>query len=142
MNLQMEVLIDIRPVVTVQEALDFIQSPQSGGQVLFSGNVRNHTRQREVLKLVYECYEPMAIMEMQKIATAVAARWEVHRLAVIHAMGEKYPGDIAVVIAVAAAHRGVAFDACEYVIDTLKETVPIWKKEYFADGEVLYGDRP
>ncbi|MFY0252621.1 molybdenum cofactor biosynthesis protein MoaE [Chitinophaga sp. 30R24] len=134
----MEVLIKIKDMIAVQEALDFIQSPECGGEVIFTGTVRNHTKQREVTKLVYECYETMAVSEMHKIAEQVRERWTVQKLVMLHAVGEKFPGDIAVVIAVAATHRGVAFDACEYVIDTLKETVPIWKKEFFADGEVIW----
>jgi molybdopterin synthase catalytic subunit len=133
----MEVLINIKDIITVQEALDFIQSPECGGEVIFAGTVRNHTKQREVLKLYYECYEAMAISEMQKIAAQVQEKWNIQKLVMLHAVGDKYPGDIAVVIAVASAHRGIAFDACEYVIDTLKETVPIWKKEFFADGEII-----
>jgi molybdopterin synthase catalytic subunit len=132
----MEVFIDIKDIITVQEALDFIQSPECGGEVIFAGTVRNHTKQRAVLKLYYECYEAMAISEMQKIAAQVQEKWDIQKLVMLHAVGDKYPGDIAVVIAVASAHRGIAFDACEYVIDTLKETVPIWKKEFFADGEI------
>lgn len=133
----MEVLINIKDIITVQEALDFIQSPECGGEVIFAGTVRNHTKQREVLKLYYECYEAMAISEMQKIAVQVQEKWDIQKLVMLHAVGDKYPGDIAVVIAVASAHRGIAFEACEYVIDTLKETVPIWKKEFFADGEIV-----
>lgn len=133
----MEVLINIKEIITVQEALDFIQAPECGGEVIFAGTVRNHTKQREVLKLYYECYEAMAISEMQKIAVQVQEKWDIQKLVMLHAVGDKYPGDIAVVIAVASAHRGIAFDACEYVIDTLKETVPIWKKEFFADGEIV-----
>ena len=132
----MEILINIKETITVQEALDFIQSPECGGEVIFAGTVRNHTKQREVLKLFYECYETMAISEMEKIAAQVQEKWAIQKLVMLHAVGDKYPGDLAVVIAVASAHRGIAFDACEYVIDTLKETVPIWKKEFFADGEI------
>jgi len=133
----MEILIDIKETITVQEALDFIQSPECGGEVIFAGTVRNHTKQREVLKLFYECYEAMAISEMQKIAAQVQEKWAIQKLVMLHAVGDKYPGDLAVVIAVASAHRGIAFDACEYAIDILKETVPIWKKEFFADGEIV-----
>ena len=132
---KMEILIAIKDTITVQEALDFIQSPACGGEVIFAGTVRNHTQQREVLRLFYECYEPMAISEMNKIAEQVKEKWDIQKLVMLHAVGDKYPGDIAVVIAAASAHRGIAFDACEFVIDTLKETVPIWKKEFFADGE-------
>jgi molybdopterin synthase catalytic subunit len=77
----------------------------------------------------------MALSEMQKIAGQVKEKWAIEKLVMLHAVGTLYPGDIAVVIAVASAHRGIAFDACEYVIDTLKETVPIWKKEFFADEQ-------
>ncbi|PSL49801.1 molybdopterin synthase subunit MoaE [Chitinophaga niastensis] len=133
----MDVLIKIKEIITVQEALEFIQAPECGGEVIFAGTVRNHTKQRSVLKLFYECYEAMAVSEMHKIAQQVQEKWPVQKLAMLHAIGDKYPGDLAVVIAVASAHRGVAFDACEFVIDTLKETVPIWKKEFFADGEII-----
>jgi molybdopterin synthase catalytic subunit len=129
----MDVLIEIKDNITVQEALDFIQSPACGGEVIFAGTIRNNTRQRPVTHLHYECYEPMAISEMQKIAEQVKEKWDIQKLVMLHAIGNKFPGDIAVVIAVASAHRGIAFDACEYVIDTLKETVPIWKKEFFTD---------
>ncbi|RFS22617.1 molybdenum cofactor biosynthesis protein MoaE [Chitinophaga silvatica] len=129
----MDVLIAIKDNITVQEALEFIQSPACGGEVIFAGTIRNNTQQRPVTHLFYECYEPMAISEMQKIADQVKEKWAIQKLVMLHAIGDKYPGDVAVVIAVASAHRGIAFDACEYVIDILKETVPIWKKEFFAD---------
>ncbi|NLR64437.1 molybdenum cofactor biosynthesis protein MoaE [Chitinophaga varians] len=132
----MDTLIAIKDTITVQEALDFIQSPECGGEVIFTGTVRNDTRGRGVTKLFYECYETMALSEMQKIADRVKAQWDIKKLVMLHAIGDKYPGDIAVVIAVASAHRGIAFDACEFTIDTLKETVPIWKKEFFTDGEI------
>lgn len=132
----METLIAIRDHITMQEALDFIQGPECGGEVIFTGKVRNDTRGRAVTKLFYECYEPMALSEMQKIADRVQAQWDIKKLVMLHAIGDKYPGDIAVIIAVASAHRGIAFDACEFTIDTLKETVPIWKKEFFTDGGI------
>ncbi|CAL1521596.1 molybdenum cofactor biosynthesis protein MoaE [Chitinophaga sp. MM2321] len=127
----MEVLIKIKDTITVQEALDFIHTPECGGEVIFAGTVRNHTKQQPVTKLFYECYEEMALLEMHKIAQQVQEKWDVKKLAMLHAIGDKYPGELAVVIAVSSAHRGIAFDACEYTIDTLKETVPIWKKEFF-----------
>ncbi|WP_212001670.1 molybdenum cofactor biosynthesis protein MoaE [Chitinophaga sp. HK235] len=132
----MDTLIAIKDTVTVQEALDFIQAPECGGEVIFTGTVRNHTKGRAVAKLFYECYEAMALSEMHKIAARVQEQWDIHKLVILHAIGDKYPGDIAVVIAVASAHRGIAFDACEFTIDTLKETVPIWKKEFFENGEI------
>ncbi|WP_143304523.1 molybdenum cofactor biosynthesis protein MoaE [Chitinophaga vietnamensis] len=127
----MERLIKIATEITVQEALDFIHTEDCGGEVVFTGSVRNNTQGRAVSKLFYECYEPMALLEMQKIADQVQQQWDIRRIAMLHATGDKYPGELSVVIAVAAPHRGIAFDACEFAIDTLKQTVPIWKKEYF-----------
>lgn len=132
----MDILIKIKETITVEEALNFIQSPECGGEVIFTGKVRNQTKGRMVTKLFYECYEAMALSEMHKIAEQVKEKWDIKKLAMLHAVGDKYHGDIAVVVAVAAAHRGIAFDACEFTIDTLKETVPIWKKEFFEDGQV------
>ena len=138
----MEQLIRIAHTVTVQEAIDFVQSPESGGIVTFTGTVRNHTQQKKVLKLVFECYEAMAVMEMEKIAQTSQERWNVQRIAMLHVTGEKLPGEIVVVIAVAAPHRAAAFEACQYAIDTLKETVPIWKQEFFEDGAVWVAAHP
>ena len=138
----MNILVKIAPDITVQQALDFVEGPDCGGVVVFSGNVRNHTQGKTVQKLFFECYEPMAIAEMEKIAQHAVHEMGVKRMAILHITGEKLPGETVVVIAVAAPHRGVAFDACEYAIDTLKETVPIWKKEYFEDGEVWVAAHP
>lgn len=138
----MEQLIRIAHTVTAQEAIDFVQSPESGGIVTFIGTVRNHTQQKKVLKLVFECYEAMAIMEMEKIAQTAQERWNVQRIAMLHVTGEKLPGEMVVVIAVAAPHRAAAFEACQYAIDTLKETVPIWKQEFFEDGAVWVAAHP
>lgn len=138
----MEQLIRIAHMVTAQEAIDFVQSPESGGIVTFMGTVRNHTQQQKVLKLVFECYEAMAVMEMEKIAQTVQERWNVQRIAMLHVTGEKLPGEMVVVIAVGAPHRAAAFEACQYAIDTLKETVPIWKQEFFEDGAVWVAAHP
>lgn len=138
----MEQLIRIGHTVTGQEAIDFVQSPESGGIVTFIGTVRNRTQQKKVLKLVFECYESMALLELEKIARTVQERWNVQRLALLHVTGEKLPGETVVVIAVAAPHRGAAFEACQYAIDTLKETVPIWKQEFFEDGAVWVAAHP
>jgi molybdopterin synthase catalytic subunit len=138
----MNKLIKIDSNVTVQEALDFVETPDCGGVVVFSGNVRNNTKGRKVNKLFFECYEPMALLEMEKIADDAVEKFALKKIAMLHIVGEKQPGEVVVVIAVAAPHRGAAFDACEYAIDTLKETVPIWKKEYFEDGEVWVAAHP
>ncbi|SHL00363.1 molybdopterin synthase subunit MoaE [Chitinophaga jiangningensis] len=132
----MDVLLKIETDITIQEALDFIHSPACGGEVVFTGKVRNDTKGRSVDKLYYEAYKDMALLEMQKIADDVARQWDIKKIAMLHAVGDKLPGEVAVVVAVSSVHRGIAFDACEYAIDTLKATVPIWKKEFFSDGEV------
>ena len=138
----MEMLIKIDSNISVQQALDFVQTPESGGVAVFVGNVRNMTQQKAVTKLFFECYEPMALLEMEKIAQYTIDQMGIRKIAILHIAGEKLPGDTVVVIAAAAPHRAAAFDACEYAIDTLKETVPIWKKEYFEDGAVWVAAHP
>jgi molybdopterin synthase catalytic subunit len=138
----MEQLIRIAEYIDTAEAIAFVQSEKSGGIVTFIGTVRNQTQQKKVLKLVFECYEPMAILEMEKIAGQMQEKWQVQRVAILHVTGEKLPGEVVVAIAVAAPHRGAAFEACQYAIDTLKETVPIWKQEFFEDGAVWVAAHP
>lgn len=116
--------------------------PESGGLVLFVGTVRQHTAGREVVRLEYEAYRDMAHSEMKKIADAASERFEIHSIDIVHRVGVLAVGEAAVAIAVRAAHRGEAFSACRFAIDRLKQTVPIWKKEVFADGEQWVGDRP
>jgi molybdopterin synthase catalytic subunit len=117
-------------------------SPESGGIDVFIGTVRNATKGKKVLKLDFEAYEPMAINEMNKIATQAFERWPVQKILIHHRTGLLNVGEVPVVIAVSAAHRDAAFDACRYIIDTLKQTVPIWKKESFEDGDVWVAAHP
>lgn len=138
----MNILVKIDTNISVQQALDFVQTPESGGVAVFVGNVRNITQQKAVTKLFFECYEPMALLEMEKIAQYTIDQMGIKKIAILHMVGEQLPGDTVVVIAAAAPHRAAAFDACEYAIDTLKETVPIWKKEYFEDGAVWVAAHP
>lgn len=112
-----------------------VAGPECGGTDVFIGTVRNKTREKKVIRLEYECYESMALKEMKRIAEEAAGRWKVGNILIHHRTGILQTGDTAVVIAVSAAHREAAFDACRYIIDTLKKTVPIWKKEVFEDGE-------
>lgn len=114
----------------------------AGGLVLFLGTVRNKTRGKDVAKLEYEAYGDMALHELRKIVEEGLRRFEITSIDVVHRVGTLAMGEVAVAIAVRAPHRGASFDACRYVIDTLKETVPIWKKEFFEDGAVWVGDRP
>lgn len=119
-----------------------VMMPECGGIDVFIGTVRNATKGKPVLRLEFEAYESMALREMHRIAADVQQRWPVQRLVIHHRTGVLQIGDIPVVIAVSAAHRAAAFDACRYAIDSLKETVPIWKKEVFEDGEVWVAAHP
>jgi molybdopterin synthase catalytic subunit len=117
-------------------------SPESGGIDVFIGTVRNATKGKTVLKLEFEAYAQMAINEMKKIAQQASDKWPVQKVLIHHRTGVLQVGEVPVVIAVSAAHRDAAFDACRYIIDTLKQTVPIWKKEFFEDGEVWVAAHP
>ena len=119
-----------------QHCIDFVSSPSAGGIDVFIGTVRNHTKGKPVVRLEFEAYEPMAVNEMAKIAEQAKQHWPAERVAFHHRVGVLEPGEIAVIIAVSTPHRQAAFEACQYAIDTLKKTVPIWEKENFQDGEV------
>jgi molybdopterin synthase catalytic subunit len=117
-----------------------VDHPGAGGIALFSGVVRNETNGRDVKFLEYEAHVPMAEAKMREIGQAVHARWPgVKRVAMLHRLGRLEIGECSVLIAVSAAHRAEAFAGCQYAIDTLKATVPVWKKEHFGDGEVWVG---
>ena len=107
-----------------------------GAIVIFDGFVRDHSKNRRTLYLEYEAYEPMALAKIREIAAHLHNHFPIHRVALVHRLGRLEIGETSVYIAVSAAHRAAAFDACRYAIDTLKRTVPIWKKEYFEDGSV------
>ena len=109
---------------------------------MFVGAVRDHARGRDIRHLEYEAYPGMAEREMERIADEAALRWPGARVAIAHRTGRLEIGDLAVVVAAAAPHRAEAFAACRYAIDTLKERVPIWKKEFAADGEYWVDERP
>ncbi len=126
----------------VQSCIDWVMSPECGGINVFIGTVRNLTKGKKVVRLEFEAYESMAISEMNKIAEDVLKKWSVQKIIIHHRTGVLQTGEVPVVIAVAAAHRDAAFDACRYTIETLKQTVPIWKKEVFEDGEVWVAAHP
>jgi MoaE-MoaD fusion protein len=113
-----------------------VRAPEDGAVATFDGCARNHSRGRSTLYLEYEAYEPMALAKMQEICAEMRSRFAIHRVAMVHRLGKLEIGETSVFIAVSAAHRAPALDACRFAIDTLKRTVPIWKKEYFADGAV------
>ncbi|MCI0547590.1 MAG: molybdenum cofactor biosynthesis protein MoaE [Candidatus Rokubacteria bacterium] len=117
-----------------------VEDPGAGAVCLFSGVVRDQTGGRRVKFLEYEAHAPMAEAKMREIAAEVRARWgSVRRVALVHRVGRLEIGESSVLIAVSSAHRREAFEACHYAIDALKETVPVWKKEHFEDGEVWVG---
>lgn len=120
----------------------FVTNELCGGIVTFVGTARKFTKGKEVLRLEFEAYEPMAIKEMTKIAEQILQDFPAEKVAIHHRVGVVGLKEIAVVIAVACPHRKAAFEACQYAIDTLKETVPIWKKEIFEDGEVWVAAHP
>ena len=139
MNIQIE--ISSQPL-NIQSCIDWVMTPQSGGIDVFIGTVRDATKGKAVVRLEFEAYEPMAIKEMQKIADEAFNKWPVQKLLIHHRTGILEVGEVPVIIAVSCAHRDAAFEACRYVIDTLKQTVPIWKKEIFEDGEVWVAAHP
>lgn len=120
----------------------YVRDDSCGGVVCFIGTVRNSTKNKAVRYLEFEAYEPMAIKEMRKIAERILEQWPAKKVSIHHRVGKLEIGGVAVVIAVSCPHRANAFAACQYAIDTLKETVPIWKKEVFEDGEVWVAAHP
>ena len=113
-----------------------LKRPADGAAVIFDGVVRDNTRGRRTLYLDYEAYEAMAVKQMEALAVEARTRFGVRGASIVHRLGRLEIGETSVLIVVASAHRGAAFEACRWIIDTLKKTVPIWKKEYFEDGAV------
>lgn len=113
-----------------------LKQDEDGAVVVFDGIVRNQTRGRRTLYLFYEVYAEMALAQMRQLADEALAKHPIRDVAIVHRLGKLEIGETSVLIAVASAHRAAAFDACRWLIDTLKQTVPIWKKEYFEDGAV------
>ena len=128
--------------LNLHNCIDFVEDDSCGGIATFIGTVRNATQNKTVTLLDFSGYEPMAIKEMKKIADKAFEKFSIHKIAIHHAVGKLQIGAIPVIIAVSSAHRKAAFEACEYAIDSLKETVPIWKKEHFDDGEVWVNSHP
>jgi MoaE-MoaD fusion protein len=137
------------PVVTLvtepiesASLLRTIKQGEDGAVVVFDGIVRNNTRGRRTLYLVYEAYQEMALRQMESLAQEAIATYGVRNVSIVHRLGRLEVGETSVLIAVASAHRAQAFEACRWLIDTLKKTVPIWKKEFFEDGAVWADGEP
>ena len=131
-----------REPINTQKVLDQLKQPEDGAVVVFEGIVRNNTRGRSTLYLDYEAYESMALKQMQSLTEQALADFKIRDAVIIHRLGKLEIGETSVLIVVASAHRAAAFDACRWLIDTLKRTVPIWKKEHFEDGAVWADGEP
>ena len=130
----------IREPLDAREIIDQVAAADCGAISVFIGTVRNHARGRSVLYLEYEAYDEMALKKMAEIGEEMKRRWGVERIAIIHRAGRVEIGEASVIIAVASPHRREALEACDFGIETLKKTVPIWKKEVWEDGEVWIGE--
>jgi molybdopterin synthase catalytic subunit len=122
--------------IVPHDIIPAMERPEDGAIVIFDGIVRNHSRNRKTLYLEYDAYESMALAKLQELAGAATQRFAIRNVALVHRLGHLEIGESSVLIAVFSAHRAAAFEACRWLIDTLKKTVPIWKKEYFEDGAV------
>ena len=132
----------VRESIDTRGVLARIKQPEDGAAIVFEGVVRNNTRGRQTLYLDYEAYEPMALQQMEQLAGQALEQYKVRDVAIVHRLGRLEIGEASVLIVVASAHRGAAYDASRWLIDTLKRTVPIWKKEYFVDGAVWADGEP
>lgn len=124
----------VRERIDRDAVVERLKQPADGAAVIFDGVVRDNTRGRRTLYLDYEAYEAMALKQMESLAVEARSRFAVRGASIVHRLGRLEIGETSVLIVVAAAHRGAAFEACRWIIDSLKKTVPIWKKEYFEDG--------
>lgn len=132
----------IRNKIDTQSVLNRIKRGEDGAAIVFEGVVRNQTRGRKTLYLHYEAYEEMALQQMENLAEQALKQFQIRDVALVHRLGRLEIGETSVLIVVASAHRAAAFDACRWLIDTLKRIVPIWKKEYFEDGAVWADGEP
>ena len=132
----------VRERIETRAVLEGIKRADDGAAVVFEGVVRDNTRGRRTLYLDYEAYEDMAVKQMEELSEQALSRFPIRDVAIVHRLGRLEIGEISVLIVVASAHRAAAFDACRWLIDTLKRTVPIWKKEYFEDGVVWADGEP
>ncbi|MGA8491379.1 MAG: molybdenum cofactor biosynthesis protein MoaE [Terriglobales bacterium] len=132
----------VRAKIDTQAVLDKLKQPADGAAVVFEGIVRDNTRGRRTVYLDYEAYEQMALKRMDVLAEEALQQFSIRDVAIVHRLGRLEIGETSVLIVVASAHRAAAFDACRWLIDTLKRTVPIWKKEHFEDGAVWADGEP
>ena len=132
----------VREEIKTQQIVDAIKQPEDGAVAVFEGIVRNHSRGRGTLNLEYEAYEEMALRQMRSLVGEAKKKFSIREAIIIHRLGRLEIGETSVLIVVASAHRAAAFDACRWLIDSLKQQVPIWKKEFFQDGAVWAPGEP
>jgi molybdopterin synthase catalytic subunit len=135
-SVEVRVFLLVRNPIEVQSIIDIIQKPEDGALVVFEGVVRNNANEKNVRFLEYEAYESMALKKIEEIGSQARKDFDIRDIAIVHRLGHMEIGECSIIIVVASAHRGSAFDACRYSIDTIKQIVPIWKKEFYEDGEV------
>ena len=134
--LQNDLILLVREPIDSPALIHHVRTADDGAVVTFDGCVRNQSHGRRTLYLDYEAYDSMAIAKLREIAAVLHEKFAIDRVAIAHRLGRLEIGETSVFIAVSSPHRPAAFDACRFAIDTLKKTVPIWKKEYFQDGAV------
>ncbi|SHJ41076.1 molybdenum cofactor biosynthesis protein MoaE [Pseudozobellia thermophila] len=134
--------IEIVDQIDVSQVYGELSHPHSGGVCVFVGSVREFTQNEQVMALEFETYKAMALKEMAKIADAASQKWTLNRVVLRHAIGKKEVGEPVVVVGASSAHRDACFEACRFLIDTLKERVPIWKKEIFKNKSVWVSATP
>lgn len=126
----------VREPINLQALTDALVRPEDGAVAVFEGIVRNHARGKRVLYLEYYAYESMALKMLEEVGARAKKNYAISNIGILHRLGRLNHSDCSVAIVVASPHRGPAFDACRFAIDTLKKIVPIWKKEFYEDGEV------
>ena len=135
-------IIEIVKKIEVSQVYAELSDPKSGGICVFVGTVREQTKNEEVVSLEFETYKKMALKEMEKIAAEAIVKWQLNKVVIRHAVGVKNIEEPVVVVGASSAHRDACFEACRYLIDTLKERVPIWKKEKFKNKSVWVSAHP
>lgn len=126
----------VRTPIRAGEVAEQVKAPADGAVIVFEGIVRNHSRGKPTLYLIYEAYENMALAKMREICAEIRRLYQIDRILMLHRLGRLDIGETSILIAVSSAHRAAAFDASRFAIDTFKRIVPIWKQEYFRDGAV------
>ncbi len=135
-------MVEIVEHIELNKAYQYLQANGAGGISVFVGSVRDHANGKTVIGLEFEAYVPMALKEMKRIAALACEKWPLERVVIQHVTGIKEPGEAVVVTGASSAHRDASFEACRFLIDELKKSVPIWKKEYYEDNSIWVNAHP